>query len=120
MADGLVGPYPEARDLYKARSPINLVDRASCPVILFQGLEDRIVPAAQAEQMVDALRTRGLPVAYVPFEDEQHAFRRAETIRRFHDAELYFYSRILGFETADPIEPVAIDNLPPVPGEPQR
>jgi dipeptidyl aminopeptidase/acylaminoacyl peptidase len=109
--DQLVGPYPERRDLYRERSPINFVDRISCPVIFFQGLEDKVVPPNQAELMVDALREKGLPVAYIPFEGEQHGFRRAENIKRSLDAELYFYSRVFGFELAAPVEPVPIENL---------
>ena len=110
--DGLIGPYPAARDVYYARSPIHFADQLSCPVILFQGLEDRVVPPAQAEAMVDALRAKDLPVAYLAFEGEQHGFRKAETIQRTLEAELYFYSRVFGFPLADEIEPVAIDNLP--------
>ena len=109
--DGLIGPYPERRDLYVQRSPINFTDQLSCPVIFFQGLEDKVVPPSQAEKMVEALRKKGLPVAYVAFPGEQHGFRRAENIRRSLDAELYFYSRIFGFELAEPVEPVDIDNL---------
>ena len=109
--DRLVGPYPGRKDLYRERSPIHFADRLSCPVIFFQGLEDRVVPPNQAELMVDALRAKGLPVAYVPFEGEQHGFRRAENITRALDAELYFYSRVFGFELADAVEPVAIENL---------
>ncbi len=109
--DQLIGPYPERQDLYRERSPINFVELLSCPVIFFQGLEDEVVPPNQAEVMVDALRKKGLPVAYVPFEGEQHGFRRAENIKRSLDAELYFYSRIFGFELADPVEPIAIENL---------
>ncbi len=109
--DRLVGPYPERRDLYRERSPIHFTDRLSCPVILFQGLEDKIVPPNQAEMMVAALREKGLPVAYVAFEGEQHGFRRAENIKRCLDAELYFYSRIFGFNLAEPVEPVLIENL---------
>lgn len=109
--DRLVGPYPERRDLYRERSPIHFTDRLSCPVILFQGLEDKIVPPNQAEMMVAALREKGLPVAYLAFEGEQHGFRRAENIKRCLDAELYFYSRIFGFDLAEPVEPVLIENL---------
>src|SRR5436309_15590447 len=109
--DGLVGPYPERRDLYIERSPIHHVDLLSRPVIFFQGLEDKIVPPNQAEAMVAALREKGIPVAYLPFEGEQHGFRKAENIKRALDAELYFYSRIFGFEPADPLEPVDIENL---------
>src|SRR5207247_1183743 len=109
--DSLVGPYPERRDLYVERSPIHHTDRLSCPVIFFQGLEDKVVPPNQAEAMVEALRAKGVPVAYVPFEGEQHGFRKAENIKRSLDAELYFYSRVFGFELADEVEPVPIENL---------
>ncbi len=107
----LIGPYPERRDLYYERSPIHFADRISCPVIFFQGLEDRVVPPSQSELMVEALRTKGIPVAYVPFEGEQHGFRKAENIKRSLEAELYFYSRVFGFPIADPVEPVKIENL---------
>src|SRR5215207_1945778 len=109
--DQLIGPYPERADLYRERSPIHFTDRISCPVIFFQGLEDAVVPPDQAETMFEALRKRGLPVAYVAFEGEQHGFRRAENIKRALDGELYFYSRVFGFDPADPIEPVQIENL---------
>jgi len=110
--DRLVGPYPESRDLYVERSPIHHVERLNNPVIFFQGLEDKVVPPNQAETMVEALRNKGIPVAYLPFEGEQHGFRRAENIKRALDAELYFYGCIFGFELADPVEPVVIENLP--------
>jgi len=110
--DSMVGPYPEARALYRERSPIHASDRLSCPIIFFQGLEDRVVPPAQAETMVDVLRDKGLPVAYLPFAGEQHGFRRGETIRRTLEAELYFYGKIFGFDPAGEIEPVEIENLP--------
>jgi dipeptidyl aminopeptidase/acylaminoacyl peptidase len=106
----LIGPYPERADLYRERSPIHHAQKLSCPVIFFQGLEDEVVPKEQAETMFAALREKGLPVAYVPFEGEQHGFRRAENIRRALDGELYFYSRVFGFELADPVEPVPIEN----------
>jgi dipeptidyl aminopeptidase/acylaminoacyl peptidase len=109
--DGLIGPYPERKDLYEKRSPIHFTDKLSCPVIFFQGLEDKIVPPNQAEIMVEALKAKGLPVAYVAYEGEQHGFRRAENIKRTLDGEFYFYSRVFGFEPADAVEPVAIDNL---------
>ena len=109
--DRLVGPYPARSDLYHERAPVNFAERISCPVIFFQGLEDKVVPPNQAEMMVEALRKKGLPVAYVPFEGEQHGFRRAENIKRALDGELYFYSRVFGFELADAVEPVEIENL---------
>ena len=109
--DGLFGPYPEKQEIYFQRSPINFTDRLSCPAIFFQGLEDKVVPPNQAEVMVEALRTKGIPVAYVPFEGEQHGFRQAKNIKRALDGELYFYSRVFGFELAEDVEPVQIDNL---------
>jgi dipeptidyl aminopeptidase/acylaminoacyl peptidase len=110
--DGLIGPYPERADLYRERSPINFVERLRVPVILFQGLEDEVVPPNQAETMVAALKRNGVPHAYLAFEGEQHGFRRAETEIRCLEAELYFYGRILGFEPAGDPEPVEIDGLP--------
>lgn len=109
--ESLVGPYPAQKELYRARSPIHFTDRLSCPVIFFQGLEDKIVPPNQAEMMVAALKAKGLPVAYVPFAGEQHGFRKAENIKRALDGELYFYSRVFGFALAESVEPVVIENL---------
>ncbi len=109
--DHLIGPYPERRDLYIERSPIHFTDRLNCAMILFQGLEDKVVPPNQAEKMVEAVRAKKLPVAYLAFEGEQHGFRKAENIKRVLEAELYFYSKVFGFETAEPIEPVHIENL---------
>ena len=96
--DGLVGPYPQDKALYRSRSPIHFPDRLSCPVIFFQGLEDEIVPPGQAEAMVEALAQQGIPHAYVPFEGEQHGFRRAENISAALEGELYFYGQIFGFD----------------------
>src|SRR5262249_15055443 len=106
-----IGPYPERKDLYVQRSPIYFTDRLSCPMILFQGLDDRVVPPNQAEMMFDAVKRKGLPVAYVAFEGEQHGFRKAENIKRSLDAEFYFYSKVLGFERPEPIQPVVIENI---------
>lgn len=108
--DRLVGPYPERRDLYVARSPIHFTDRLATPMILFQGLDDKVVPPTQSERMFAAVKAKGLPVAYLAFEGEQHGFRRAENMKRAMEAELYFYSRIFHFALADPIERVAIAN----------
>jgi dipeptidyl aminopeptidase/acylaminoacyl peptidase len=107
----LVGPWPEAAALYRARSPIHHVDRLSCPIIFFQGLEDAVVPPNQAELMVEALRRKGMPVAYLTFEGEQHDFRQAATIQTVLRAELAFYGRIFGFTPADGLPDLAIDNL---------
>jgi len=109
--DNLVGPYPARRDLYRERSPIHHTDRLNCPLILFQGLDDKVVPPEQSEAMYQAARAKGLPVAYLAFESEGHGFRQAENIVRATEAELYFYSRMFGFEPADPIPPITIENL---------
>ena len=112
--DGLVGPWPEARAVYEARSPIFHVDTIDRPLVVFQGLEDEVVPPQQAEMIVDAVRSKGVPVAYVAFEGEQHGFRRAANIRAALDGELSFYSQVLRFElpAAEGITPIAVDNLP--------
>ncbi len=110
--DRLVGLYPQYEARYRERSPIFHLDRFKRPVILLQGLEDKVVPPNQAEIILESLKKRGVPVAYVPFPGEQHGFRKAENIIRAHETELYFYSRILGIEPADKIEPIEIFNLP--------
>jgi dipeptidyl aminopeptidase/acylaminoacyl peptidase len=109
--ESLVGSYPQAAELYKQRSPVHFAHRLSCPVILLQGLEDKVVPPAQAEVMIAALRAKRLPFAYVAFPTEGHGFREAANIQRSIEAELYFYSRIFGFVPADRIERVEIENL---------
>jgi dipeptidyl aminopeptidase/acylaminoacyl peptidase len=109
--DLLIGPYPEQAEVYRERSPINYVDRLRVPVILFQGLEDKIVPPSQAETMVAALERNSVPYAYLAFEGEQHGFRKAETNIRCLESELYFYGRIMGFEPAGDPEPVEIVGL---------
>ncbi len=109
--DTMVGRFPEHEDRYRERSPINHIDSLSAPMIVLQGLDDEIVPPNQAELMVNALREKGLPVAYLTFEGEQHGFRQAANIRRALEAELYFYSRVFSFELVDDIKPVQIDNL---------
>jgi dipeptidyl aminopeptidase/acylaminoacyl peptidase len=113
--DRLIGPYPARRDLYVQRSPIHFVERIACPMILLQGLEDKVVPPNQAVRIFEAVKVKGLPVAYLPFEGEQHGFRKAENIKRALDAELYFYSRVFGFTLADPVEPVHIENQSALP-----
>ncbi|MFN8483472.1 MAG: S9 family peptidase [Anaerolineae bacterium] len=109
--DGLVAPYPAGRAVYVERSPIHFTERLSCPVIFFQGLDDKVVPSNQAEAMVEALRRKGLAVAYVAFEGEGHGFRRADTNRRALDAELYFYARVFGIPLPDDAPAVEIENL---------
>ena len=95
--DTLIGPYPEKQDLYRARSPIHFVDQLACPLILFQGLEDKVVPPNQSQMMADAVRAKGLPVEYLTFEGEQHGFRKAETIIRCLESELEFYRSVFRF-----------------------
>ncbi len=109
--DRLVGTYPEHRDTYRKRSPIDHVDSFSCALILFQGLEDEVVPPNQSQRIFEAVGAKGLPVAYVAFPGEQHGFRQSANIRRALEAELDFYARVLGFEPADAVEPVQIENL---------
>jgi dipeptidyl aminopeptidase/acylaminoacyl peptidase len=107
----LVGRYPEEREVYYQRSPIHFAERISSPMIFFQGLDDKVVLPGQSEKIVEVLRAKRLPVAYIAFAGEGHGFRRAANIKRTLDAELYFYSRVFGFPLADPIEPVEIENL---------
>jgi len=107
----LIAPWLEGREVYRARSPLFALERLNCPIIFFQGLEDKVVLPNQSEMMVEAMRKKGLPVAYLTFEGEQHGFRKANTIKRTLEAELHFYSRIFRFPIADRIEPVRIENL---------
>lgn len=109
--DRLIGPYPEEKEKYFKRSPINFTDKLSTPIVFFQGDEDRVVPPSQAELMVDALDKKGLPVAYELFSGEQHGFRKADNIIRAIEGELYFYSKILGFEICGEISRIKIKNL---------
>ena len=108
----LVAPPPQRDALYRERSPVLHTDKLSCPMIFFQGLDDKVVPPAQSETMVNALRSRGIPVAYLPFEGEGHGFRRLENIQRSLEAELYFYARVFGFEQADAVQ--AVEITPPI------
>jgi len=108
--DSLIGPWPEAADLYRERSPLTHVDNLNCPLVVFQGLEDKIVPPNQSELIVAAVRKKGLPVAYLAFEGEQHGFRQAKNIKRSLEGEMYFYSQVFDFALADEVEPVPIEN----------
>jgi dipeptidyl aminopeptidase/acylaminoacyl peptidase len=108
--DGLIGPYPAAKATYEARSPIHHLERFTAPLLILQGAEDPIVPPNQAYMIRDALKARGVPVAYIEFAGEGHGFRRAENIIRAHYALLYFYGRAFGFTPADALEPLVIDN----------
>jgi dipeptidyl aminopeptidase/acylaminoacyl peptidase len=109
--DGLVGPWPEAEEIYASRSPLLHTDRLAVPVIFFQGLIDRVVPPNQAERMVEALDAKGIPVAYLTFEGEGHGFRRAENIKRALEAEFAFYCRVFGLKPPDAPEEPPIRNL---------
>jgi dipeptidyl aminopeptidase/acylaminoacyl peptidase len=104
----LVGKYPERKDLYDARSPLKHAEGITCPVLILQGAEDRIVPPEQAEQIVDALWERRIPHAYLLFPGEDHGFRAAANIIRSFEAELSFYGSVFGFTPADPIEPIEL------------
>jgi dipeptidyl aminopeptidase/acylaminoacyl peptidase len=109
--DYLVGPWPEAIDLYRDRSPVNQADSISHPLLLLQGLDDKVVPPSQSEQIVEALARRGIPHAYIAFEGEGHGFRKAENSRRSLEAHFSFLAQVFGFEPADAIEPIQIENL---------
>ena len=93
--DQLIGPYPEMRETYQQRSPLNYVDQLNCPVIFFQGLEDKVVPSDQAEMMFTALKQKGIATSYLSFTSESHGFRKADTIIACLKAELEFYARVL-------------------------
>jgi dipeptidyl aminopeptidase/acylaminoacyl peptidase len=108
----LVGPYPESEEIYRERSPALHPDGFDAPLLILQGLDDPVVPPAQAEVIVEALRAKGVPYAYLAFEGEEHGFRGAEALRRSLEAELSFYARVFAFEPADPIEPLVIHGLP--------
>jgi dipeptidyl aminopeptidase/acylaminoacyl peptidase len=109
--ESLIGPYPERADLFRERSPVHFTDRLERPMLLLQGLDDKVVPPNQAEMMVAALDEKGIPHAYLPFEGEGHGFRRRENVRRALEAELSFVGQIFGFEPADELEPLEIAHL---------
>jgi dipeptidyl aminopeptidase/acylaminoacyl peptidase len=109
--DQVIGPYPEFEHIYQERSPINHLDNFNAPLIMLQGLEDKVVPPNQSEMIFEALKTRGVPTAYVSFEGEGHGFRKAENIVHAIQAELYFYSRVLNMSVADDLPKLKIDNL---------
>ena len=111
--DGLIAPYPEGRDVYTQRSPLTHLDSLSAPLVVLQGAEDQVVPPAQSEVVVAALREKGLPVAYRLYAGEQHGFRQAENIKDSLQAELSFYAQVLGFELpADEADPGPRDREP--------
>ncbi len=109
--DSLIGKYPEDIDIYKARSPINFLDGFKSPLIVFQGILDPVVPKNQSELIVDALREKGVPVAYYPYEGEYHGFGKKENIIHSLESELVFYGKVLGFEPAGELPEIVIDNF---------
>jgi dipeptidyl aminopeptidase/acylaminoacyl peptidase len=111
--DYLVGPWPEEKDLYRERSPVTHADHISRPLLLLQGLDDKVVPPSQAEAIAAALARNGVPYAYIGFEGEGHGFRGADAIRRALHAFLSFTGQLFGFEPADELEPVRIENFQP-------
>ncbi|HEX7688009.1 MAG TPA: prolyl oligopeptidase family serine peptidase, partial [Burkholderiaceae bacterium] len=106
--DDLLGPSAQREARYAERSPIHHAHRIARPMLFLQGLDDKVVPPAQSEAMVAALRARGVPVAYLAFEGEGHGFRRKETVQRALEAELAFYAQVFGFAPADAIDPVTL------------
>jgi len=109
--DNLIGPYPEAKDIYVERSPVHHTNRLSAAMLLLQGSDDKVVPPNQAHAMAAAVRAKNLPVALVEFEGEGHGFRGEPAQRRSLEAELSFYSQIFGFGLPDPVPPIEIENL---------
>jgi dipeptidyl aminopeptidase/acylaminoacyl peptidase len=111
--DGLIGPYPAAKQVYVERSPLHAAAQFAAPLALFQGTEDRVVPPNQARAMFDALAAKGLPTALVMLEGEQHGFRQAPNIRRALDGENFFFGRVFGIDVAMPadVTPIEIVNL---------
>jgi len=109
--DGLVGRYPEEEELYRQRSPIEHVEKLSCPVLILQGEEDRVVPPNQARKMHEALLTKGIPTCLKVYEGEQHGFRKAENIEDALDRELAFYGKVFGMEGIPGVMEIEVDNL---------
>ncbi|WP_370979036.1 alpha/beta hydrolase family protein [Agaribacterium sp. ZY112] len=109
--DHLVAPYPEGKDRYQALSPIHNIEQFNCPLLLFQGLDDKVVPPNQAQAMAQSVRGKGLPVAHIEYAGEGHGFRQTSTIEHMLEAELYFYQQV--FKLSEKVEsgPVEIDNL---------
>jgi len=109
--DTLIGPLPEAKDVYRARSPLYAADRIAAPLLTFQGLDDKAVPPSQSEAIYQAVKAKGLATAYLPFEGEGHGFRKAENQIRTLTATHYFLARIFGLHPPENLEPIAVDNL---------
>jgi dipeptidyl aminopeptidase/acylaminoacyl peptidase len=110
----LIGPYPERADLYRERSPINHAEQISAPLLILQGLDDKVVPPSQAELIVGALERRGTPYTYLAFEGEGHGFRKEDSLRRTYEAELSFLGQVFGFEPADEVDQIRVEHLVPI------
>jgi dipeptidyl aminopeptidase/acylaminoacyl peptidase len=109
---GLLGPDDVIEQMMYDRSPINFLEKLSCPLILFQGLEDKVVPPNQARMVYDAVKAKGIPVAVVEYEGEQHGFRKAENIRNTLEQQMVFFARLVGgFQVADDIVPIKVENF---------
>jgi dipeptidyl aminopeptidase/acylaminoacyl peptidase len=111
--DSLIGPLPEAQAIYDSRSPLNHLDGFKVPLLVLQGADDPVVPPSQSQRIVDALRARHVPVAYILYAGESHGFRKPETIINSQQAELSFYGQVFGFKPADQLPPLMIEGLPP-------
>lgn len=111
-SERLIGPFPQDKKIYMERSPINYVDQIKVPVLLLQGKEDKVVPPDQSILIFEALKKKKVPTALLLFDGEQHGFRMASSIKKALDGELYFYSKVLKFPLAEPVEPIHIENLP--------
>ena len=109
--DSLIGPLPETAQVYQDRSPIHAVEQLTSPMLILQGTDDLVVPPSQAETFADAVRSKGLPLAYVLFDGEGHGFRKPASIRASYEAQLYFYGRLFGFTPADDLPAIPIENL---------
>jgi dipeptidyl aminopeptidase/acylaminoacyl peptidase len=109
--DSLIGPLPDAQAVYDSRSPLNHIDGFTAPLIVFQGADDPVVPPNQSAKIVEALRARHVPVAYLLFPGEAHGFRKPENVVRSLQAELSFYGQVFGFAPAGDLPPLTIENL---------
>jgi dipeptidyl aminopeptidase/acylaminoacyl peptidase len=111
--DSLIGPLPQAKSVYDSRSPLNHVDGFKVPLIVFQGADDPIVPPNQSAMIVEALRRRSVPVAYLLYPGESHGFRKPENVIRSLQSELSFYGQVFGFTPADQLPPLTVEHLAP-------
>jgi dipeptidyl aminopeptidase/acylaminoacyl peptidase len=110
--DSLIGPLPQSQAVYDSRSPLHHLDGFKSPLIVFQGADDPVVPPNQSELIVEALRSRGVPLAYLLYPGEGHGFLKPANITRSLQAELAFYGQVFGFTPADALPALTIENLP--------